>query len=234
MTPAEWTTGRKKAGLTQVAAARSLGVSQPYLSQLEKGLRVASDALARRAAKLYELPPTVLPLPATRNVRDVSPNDLQRTFAALGYPGFEHVRSGAVTNPAEAVLNTVVKRDLDTRLVEAVPWVLSTYTDLDWNWLRDHAKLNNAQNRLGYLVYLAYQTTDQTSRTSRARQSSEEVLSKWRMELEEARLASEGTLCRDSMPEREKTWLRKNRPEAALHWNLLTSLSADQLPYAPH
>ena len=229
MTAAGWTTGREKAGLTQVTAARSLGVSQPYLSQLEKGLRVASDRLARRAAHLYELPPTVLPLPGG-DVRDVSPNDLQRRFAALGYPGFEHVRSGAVTNPAEAVLNAVVKRDLDTRLVEAVPWVLSTYTDLDWDWLRDHAKLRNAQNRLGYLVYLA----DEASRTLPARESAVEVLSKWKRELEEARLASEGTLCRDSMPEREKTWLRKNRPEAAVHWNLLTSLSADQLPYAQH
>ncbi len=225
MTPAEWMTGREKAELTQVRAARSLGVSQPYLSQLEKGLRVASDDLARRAARLYKLPPTVLPLPATQNVRDVSPNDLQRRFAALGYPGFEHVRSGAATNPAETVLNAVVKRDLDTRLVEAVPWVLSTYTDLDWDWLRDHAKLRNAQNRLGYLVYLA---------TSSAPASVADALSKWKMELEEARLASEGTLCRDSMPEREKTWLRKNRPEAAVHWNLLTSLSADQLPYAQH
>jgi transcriptional regulator with XRE-family HTH domain len=238
MTPAEWTTGREKAGLTQVTAARSLGVSQPYLSQLEKGLRVASDSLARRAARLYKLPATALPLPATQEVRDVSPNDLQRRFAALGYPGFEHVRSGEVTNPAEAVLNVVVKRDLDTRLVEAVPWVLSTYTDLDWDWLRDHAKLRNAQNRLGYLVWLAYRTayhtSDSTSRTLPAREGAVEVLSKWRMELEEARLAGEGTLCRDSMPEREKTWLRKNRPEAAVHWNLLTSLSADQLPYAQH
>lgn len=225
MTAAEWTTGRGNAGLTQVTAARSLGVSQPYLSQLEKGLRVASDGLARRAARVYKLPPTVLPLPATQNVRDVSPNDLQRRFAALGYPGFEHLRSGAANNPAEAVLNAVVKRDLDTRLVEAVPWVLSRYTDLDWDWLRDHAKLRNAQNRLGYLVYLA---------TSTAPASMADTLSKWKMELEESRLAGEGTLCRDSMPEREKTWLRKNRPEAAVHWNLLTSLSADQLPYAQH
>ena len=131
-----------------------------------------------------------------------------------------------MTNPAEAVLNAVVKRDLDTRLVEAVPWVLSIYPDLDWDWLRDHAKLHNAQNRLGYLVWLAYQTVDQKSPSG--------VLSKWTADLEEARLASEGTLCRDSMPEREKTWLRKNRPEAAVHWNLLTSLSADKLPYAPH
>jgi hypothetical protein len=56
------------------------------------------------------------------------------------------------------VLGAEVKRDPDTRLVEALPWVLSTYTDLNWEWLRDRAKCNNAQNRLGYLVYLAEQT----------------------------------------------------------------------------
>ena len=34
--------------------------------------------------------------------------------------------------------------------------------------------------------------------------------------------------------ERERTWLRTNRPEAAVHWNLLTGLTAEQLPYADH
>ncbi len=37
MTLDQWKTGREKAGLTQVMAARSLKVSQPYLSQLETG-----------------------------------------------------------------------------------------------------------------------------------------------------------------------------------------------------
>ena len=55
MTAEQWKTGREKAGLAQVAAACSLNVSQPYLSQLETGLRVASAELARKAAKLYRL-----------------------------------------------------------------------------------------------------------------------------------------------------------------------------------
>jgi hypothetical protein len=59
-----------------------------------------------------------------------------------------------------------------------------------------------------------------------------QVLSRWEEEVEEARLAREGTLCRDSMPERERVWLRTNRSEAAAHWNLLTNLSVEQLPYA--
>jgi transcriptional regulator with XRE-family HTH domain len=230
MTAEQWMTGRLKAGLTQVSAARSLNVSQPYLSQLETGLRVAGAELARRAASLYELPPTVLPLPDALDVQEASPDDLQQKLAALGYPGFEHVRSEARSNPAEVVLSAVVKLDLDTRLVEALPWVLSAYTDLDWEWLRDRAKLQNAQNKLGYVVHLAKETANASSDSRNAVR----VLSKWQEELEEARLAREGTLCRDSMPERERAWLRANRPEAAVHWSLLTSLTAGQLPYAAH
>jgi transcriptional regulator with XRE-family HTH domain len=230
MTAEQWKTGRDKAGLTQVAAARCLNVSQPYLSQLETGLRVASAELARKAAKLYGLPPTALPLPEPLDVQGILPDDLQRKLASFGYPGFEHVRSKVVSNPAEVVLNAVVNRDLDTRLVEALPWVLSMYTDLNWEWLRDRAKLNNAQNRLGYLVHLA----KQTARALPEHQGAVQVLSRWENELEEARLAREGTLCRDSMPERERAWLRTNRPEAAVHWSLLTSLTAEHLPYAAH
>ena len=230
MTADQWKTGREKAGLTQVEAASSLKVSQPYLSQLETGLRLASAKLVRKAAKLYKLSPTALPLSEPLDVPVVQPDDLQRKLASLGYPGFEHVRSTSVSNPAEVVLTAVVKLDLDTRLVEALPWVLSAYTDLNWEWLRDRAKLHNAQNRLGYLVHLAMQTARVLPEHARAAQ----VLSRWENDLEEARLAREGTLCRDSMPERERAWLRTNRPEAAAHWGLLTSLSAEQLPYAAH
>jgi len=52
-------------------------------------------------------------------------------------------------------LKAVLTRDLDSRFVEALPWLLSAYTDLNWEWLRDGAKLRNAQNRLGYPVHLA-------------------------------------------------------------------------------
>jgi transcriptional regulator with XRE-family HTH domain len=228
MTTNQWKTGREKAGLTQVEAAYSLNVSQPYLSQLETGLRVAGAGLARKAAKLYKLSPTALPLPEPLDVPVVQPDDLQRKLASLGYPGFEHVRSKTVSNPAEVVLAAVVKQDLDTRLVEALPWVLSAYTDLNWEWLRDRAKLHNAQNRLGYLVHLA----EQTARALPQLKGAVPVLSRWENDLEEARLALEGTLCRDSMPQRERAWLRTNRPEAAVHWGLLTSLAAGQLPYA--
>jgi hypothetical protein len=151
-------------------------------------------------------------------------------LAGLGYPGFEHVRSKALSNPAAVVLSAVVAPDLDSRLVEALPWVLSAFADLRWEWLRDRAKLRNAQNRLGYLVHLA----EETARGSGDTRNVVQVLSKWREDLEEARLAREGTLCRDSMLEPERVWLRANRPEAAAHWNILTGLTAGQLLYAAH
>jgi transcriptional regulator with XRE-family HTH domain len=228
MTAEQWTEGRNKSGLTQVAAARSLNVSQPYLSQLETGLRMASAQLARKAARLYKLSPTALPLPEPFVPQPGRPDDLQNQLASLGYPGFEHVRARQTSNPAEVVLSAVVQRDLDTRLVEALPWVLKSYTDLNWDWLRDRAKLQNAQNRLGYLVHLARETAGALPQHG----SSVNVLTGWENQLEEARLASEGTLCRESMPEAERRWLRVNRPPAAGHWSLLTGITAEQLPYA--
>ena len=161
-------------------------------------------------------------------VRGVTPDELQRKLASLGYPGFEHVRFKIVSNPAEVVLCAVASKDLDTRLVEALPWVLITYTDLNWEWLQTRAKLSNAQNRLGYLVHLARQT----ARGLSAKQDVTDVLTRWEHDLEDARLAREGTLCRDSMPEPERVWLKSNRPQAAAHWSLLTGLTANQLPYA--
>ena len=224
MTAGQLKAGREKAGLRHVVSACSLNMSQLYLSQLETGSRVASVNLTRKAAKLYKLSPAVL------DVRGVPPDELQRNLASLGYPGFEHVRTRAKSNPAEVVLNAVVKPHLDTRLVEALPWVLSTYTNLNWGWLRDRAKLNNVQNRLGYLVHLA----EETARVLPDCQGAFQVLSQWENELDEARLAREGTLCRESMPEPERNWLRANRPEAAAYWSLLTGLTAEHLEYAAH
>jgi hypothetical protein len=40
-------------------------------------------------------------------------------------------------------------------------------------------------------------------------------------------------LCRESMPEPERVWVRTHRPEAAAYWQLFTTLTAGQLPYAP-
>jgi hypothetical protein len=50
--------------------------------------------------------------------------------------------------------------------------------------------------------------------------------------LEPSRLAREDTLCHDSMTNVERRWLREHRSPHAAHWNLLTDLRREHLPYA--
>jgi transcriptional regulator with XRE-family HTH domain len=227
MTAANWALGRKRAAMTQAQAAGALRISQPYLSQLEKGTRGATPDLARKAMTLYRLPATVLPVSPPEGDATAQPAVLEKELAVLGYPGFAHVKSKSARNPAEVLLSAIVQSDLDARLVEALPWVLGAYPEINWPWLRDQVKLRNAQNRLGYIVYLAKETgASPKSGTEPARFRS------WEGDLEAARLAREGTLCRDSMPRPERAWLRSHRPTAAAHWNLLTGLTPEQLPYA--
>ncbi len=213
---------RQKAGLSQHDAAARLGVSQPYYSQLESGARSLAEELASRAVTKLDASPCILPLPELAATwRPVSPDRLAQALAALGYRPFEHLRRSAKTmNPALAVVGALAHADLDVRLVEALPWVLSEFPHLDAGWLAAQSRLLNLQNRLGYIVALA----DGGARTPRLTQ----LLSG----LEPSRLAGEDTLCRDSMPKAEREWVRKNRPAAAAYWRLLTTLTREQLPYA--
>jgi transcriptional regulator with XRE-family HTH domain len=132
MTHEQLKAGRLETALTQVQAAARLGVSQPYLSQLEKGERPITAELARSAATLYRLPPTALPIPESVGQRvPVNSDTLARQLAGLGYPGFAHLRH-AKANPAGVLLEALLQEDLEVRLAEALPWVVLTYPDMDW------------------------------------------------------------------------------------------------------
>lgn len=226
MTHEQLKAGRLKAGMTQVRAARRLGVSQPYLSQLESGQRPVTAYVARSAAALYRLRATTLPVPETVP-EGVGQYGLARQLAGLGYPPFAHLVP-LKANPAALVLDALVQQDLEVRLTEALPWVLLTYTDLDWSWLIRQAKQLDVQNRLGFLVALAKGIATARPQFLAALQP----LSIVEEQLEWLRLAREDTLARQSMPEAERRWLAANRSAIAAHWNLLTGLTANQLPYA--
>jgi hypothetical protein len=58
-------------------------------------------------------------------------------------------------NPAEVVLSALRAKNLDTRLAEVLPWVLLKHPDLDWEWLVRAAKVNDLQNKLGFLRNVA-------------------------------------------------------------------------------
>ena len=170
---------------------------------MEIGERPVTSELARSAATLYRLPATALPMPEPPRQGKVSEADqLARQLAGLGYP----LDSGTC----------------------ALPWVLLTYSDLDWSWLVRHAKLEDAQNRLGFLVAVAKSLAAERPELEPAFRR----LSAVEQQLEHARLAREDTLCRQSMPLAERRWLKENRSALARHWNLLTGLTIDHLSYA--
>jgi transcriptional regulator with XRE-family HTH domain len=222
----QFKSGRLRARLTQVQAAERLGLSQPYLSQLEKNQRPITPELARLATKVYRLSPTALPLPeASPDVEEA--DRLARQMSGLGYPGFAHLRAEH-SNPAVVVFRSLVHEDLEVRLTEALPWVLACYPDVDWLWLTDQVKLKDVQNRLGFLVGLARELA--ASRV--VFRPALAPLQQAQVKLERARLVREDTLCRESMPAAERRWLASNRSPLARHWNLLTGLTMDQLPYA--
>ena len=225
MKPVQLKEARLVAGWTQREAAARLGVSQPYYAQMENGSRRVPDELALAAVRKLRLSPVLLPLPPlAQQLLPADPEELARALGTLGYQGFARAAKPKFTaNPGELIARALVHSNLEPRLMEALPWVLAKFPDLDWEWLAAQCRLLNLQNRLGFLVTLAVvlsnPATDARLRNALPR-------------LETSRLAAEGTLCRDSMSQAERNWVRKHRPPAAAHWNLLTTLTAAQLTHA--
>lgn len=215
---------RERKGWTQEQAAARLGVSQTYLSLLENGRRPVSVRLARKLERKFAVPPTVLPVAAKMAPEDAQ--SLVEGLAALGYPGFTHFKPGRPLNPAQLLFAALRMGDLESRVSEALPWVVWHYPDLDWRWLVDQAKLHDLQNRLGFVVSVARQVAERKGPVATA-----QALATVERRLESSRLAREDTLCRESMTQAERRWLRERRPEHAQHWNLLTGLVPEHLSY---
>ena len=145
-------------------------------------------------------------------------------LGALGYRKFSYIKGMATRGPAELLLNALNEPNLESRIAEGLPWLVLAYVDIDWGWLVENAKARRRQNRLGFVVSLATelaQRKNDSERTSKLRHQ---------LEIREmARLPEEDTLCHDSMTEAERVWAREHRSPAALHWNLLTDMRAEQL-----
>jgi transcriptional regulator with XRE-family HTH domain len=149
--------GREEKGWTQEEAATRLHVSQPYLSLMERGARPVPEKLARRAASAFGLSATTLPVETSwETVQPTDANTLAMDFAALGYPGFAYLKSKRKKkNPAEVLLSALSARCLESRVAEALPWLLLQYPDLDWDSLVSAAKARDLQNRLGLVTCVA-------------------------------------------------------------------------------
>ncbi len=228
MTSRDLKAGRTTKGLKQTQAAARLGVSQPYLAMLESGVRRLTPELARRAMKVYGLSPTVLPHSQLASRPAVNADTLVNDLAALGYPGFAHLRSSKQKprNPSDVLLVALAQHDLEARLVEALPWLVLKYWNVDHEWLVREAKQRNLQNRLGFVVHLARRLAERTHDEPRRL-----ALDALEAELDRSRLVQEDTLCKASLREPERRWLEANRSDEAKHWNLVTDWTANHLRY---
>ncbi len=218
--------GRQHKNWTQQQAARALGVTQAYLSMLENGRRTVSESFVRKAFRVFDLPPTALPLPSEASGAPAPSrrHDFTADLAALGYPGFAYLKTKVQKNPAGVLLDALNEPNLDARLAEGLPWLTLTYVDMDWDWLVRNAKVRDRQNRLGFAVSLASEVAESKNDSERARK-----LRQCLQVLESARLAREDTFCHDSMTQAERTWLREHRSPVAAHWNLLTDMKGEHL-----
>lgn len=227
MTGASLKTARLAVKWTQEQAAFKLGLTQGYLSMIEQGHRPVTSSLAEKAVETFLLPPTALPMEPA-DIDPLNDDELKADLGALGYPGFSYLRGKPTRNPTQLLFKALNRADLDTRVVEALPWLTSTFVDMDWDWLIRHVKVNDLQNRLGFVTKLASEFAKRSGDSARF-----ERLAELQSLLHRSRLVREDTLCHDSMTNAERKWLRTNRPAEAKHWNLLTDLDVRHLPYVP-
>ena len=216
---------RKASAWTQAQAAARLGVTQAYLSMVERGARAVSSELASKAVGVFEVPATALPL-MEYQTRARETGFFQSILGSLGYPGFAYLRGSVRLNPVELLMEALDSDDLDSRVTEALAWLPLAYPHLNWDWLTANAKLRDRQNRLGFVVELARQAAAKGGSSQL-----EEELANHVAKLEPSRLVKEDTLCRESMTRAERAWLREHRPKSAEHWNLLTDLTVEQLDH---
>ena len=202
-----------------------MGVTQAYLSMVERGARPVSQELATAVLKAYPLAPTARPLQVP--ITNSSESFYKESLGELRYPGFDYLKQGtAATNPAELLLRALDEEELDARVVEALPWLPFRFPEMNWEWLVTNAKLRDRQNRLAFVTTLAMQAAWERNETAVAHALALQV-----ERLERSRLAVEDTLCKASLSPAERRWLKAHRTEAAAHWNLLTDLKVEDLAH---
>ena len=221
---------RKLAGVTQQRAAAKLRVCQSYLSMVENGQRALSPELARRMVHVYKLSPVSFPPSAARwDPKTVDPEQLAADLAGLGYPGFAYLRKRRSTrNPGELLLTALAQDHLESRLFEALPWLVLKHWEMDTGWLVREAKLHDLQNRLGFVVSLA---RNAGSRASLPNPQRDAALEQLESTLKRSLLAREEGLGAAKLSDTEQKWLKEHRPKEARDWNLLTNWRPETLRY---
>jgi hypothetical protein len=144
----------------------------------------------------------------------------------LGHPSFRtlfyELEEEPAPDPGVVLVAILSCEDLDTRIIEAAPWIILRFEHLDWEWIIREARERRVQNRLGFLVNLAAQV----AADNYAEQERLIFLTRLEERLFEFRMDKEDTLCVKRMTEAEKVTLREARTSEARQWGLLTDLRA--------
>lgn len=216
---------RLSKGLEQQEAAEILGVSQSYLSLIETGKRKLNQKLAEKAVTVFRL--SAEKLPVSENWDDLPKADnseLAEALATLGYPKFSHLKKGKLQNPAEVMFLAFQNKNVESRIVEALPWLVFTFPELDWGMLIKYAKFFDFQNQLGFVVNLARQLAKKVGDKSK-----QKSFLSVEQNLEKSRLLRETSFSK--ITESEKVYLKQNRPKEAKFWRVLSDLSVNHLDY---
>ncbi|MDP3717545.1 MAG: helix-turn-helix transcriptional regulator [Acidobacteriota bacterium] len=218
MTGLQLKASREQRQWNQQQLAEQLGVSQAYVSLLERGRRPLPPDLVDRLACCLDLPATALPLRAGKPLDSASAT---QAVGTLGYDGFAYLRDRQPANPAEVLLRALGADHLDARVVESLPWLVRTYANLDWDWVVSRAKQADLQNRLGFVVSVARGLAE----AAREVQTTA-VLRTLEARLENSRLQKQDAFGRSSMTNAEERWLQQHSSPEAKHWNMLSTLTA--------
>ena len=228
MTAVELRQARKTKRWTQQEAAARLGLSQTYLSLLEQGKRQVPKSRVQRLLSVYDsLSPLALPMRGQKEWAGMGDLKLAQQLAGLGYPGFAYMRVRATWHPAELLLAALTNDELESRTAEALPWLVLTYSNMDWNWAVRQTKLHDVQNRLGFVLTLARSLAERMNDTAVANR-----LREVERQLYASVLRRELTFCHEHMPPAERRWLKQNSTPEAKHWNVLSDLSPEHLSHA--
>jgi len=227
MTGLDLLNARKRQGMTQHQMAHELGFTQAYVSMLEKERRHLPPHVVSQVLRRYEVDPSALPLHGTEFWSEVDSALLAAQLGALGYPGFAYLRGQATWNPSELLVAALVKDDLETRVTEALPWLVLNCDKMDWNWVVNESKLRDAQNRLGFAATLARKLAERNSLSAAARR-----LLPLERQLQRSKLEHVGTFCNERMSTAEKQWLQSRSTPEAKQWNILSDLAPEHLAHA--
>jgi transcriptional regulator with XRE-family HTH domain len=228
MTGLELRKAREQKGWTQQEAAPLLGFSQPYLSLLETDKRRVPKSRVEEVFAVYDvLPPLALSFRGQASWARLGDLELAEQLAGLGYPGFSYMRTRPTWNPAELLVAALTKEDLESRVAEALPWLVLAYSNMDWNWVVNQTKMFDIQNRLGFVLTLARELAERMSKTDVANQ-----LRHVEDRLQASVLLRQTTFCHEHMSQAERRWLEEKSTPQAKQWNVLSDLSTEHLGHA--